>query len=74
MKELIEEGWVKKFTAREPQLTEYTKMYESLGFDVYLKPVDIDEKSNECRQCFNSGCDEYMVIYTRKKQDRNSRG
>jgi len=68
MEQLTGEGWTKKFTAREPQLSEYVEMYESLGFEVCLQPPDVDEKGDQCRECFKAGDDRYRVIYTRKKQ------
>lgn len=67
MEQLRDEGWTKKFTARESQLSEYVKMYESLGFEVCLQPLDV-AKGDQCRQCFAVGGDQYRVIYTRKKQ------
>ncbi|HAP93414.1 MAG TPA: hypothetical protein DCM26_02165 [Desulfotomaculum sp.] len=67
MEQLTGEGWTKKFTAREPQLSEYVKMYESLGFEVYLQSLEVDEKGDQCRECFKTGGDQYKAIYTRKK-------
>jgi hypothetical protein len=63
--ELIKDGWQKRNIADEPRLSEAVELYESLGFDVRLEPVDIE--SEDCTECMKTEPDRYKVIYTRKR-------
>jgi len=58
-----EEGWVRRFCCKEPKLSEYVKLYESLGFKVKLEPVKEDDY--ECGVCFEAERDKYRIIYTK---------
>ena len=64
--ELTRKGWVKKFTAGEPRLSESVELFKSLDFEVNLKPVGSTETNGECGECYPPN-DKYMTIYTRKK-------
>ncbi len=66
--ELALEGWSKKFTASEPKLTEYAKMYEELGFDVRLEAITPQDLGEGCNSCFMAACDLYRTIYTRPRK------
>jgi hypothetical protein len=65
-KRLMEAGWIRRFIAEEPRLTEMKAMYESMGLEVRIEsgaPGDTEE----CRTCFNvEGFERrYKTIYTR---------
>lgn len=62
---MTQEGWVKKFTVGEPQLSDYAKLYESLGYEVLLEPFSPDQNSEECKACYLTDCHKYKTIYTR---------
>jgi hypothetical protein len=63
--ELAKEGWEKKSVMSEPRLSEAVEMYESLGLEVRVEPVDLESMDEECRECFEQ--DDCKVIYTRKR-------
>jgi hypothetical protein len=65
-KRLTDEGWVRRFTADEPRLSEMKQLYESMGLEVLVEAA-APEESQECQSCFDlegSG-DRYKTIYTR---------
>jgi hypothetical protein len=65
-KKLIEDGWVRRFTAEEPRLSEMKEFYESLGLKVRVE-AGIPDESQECRSCFDLEGFEtlYRTIYTK---------
>lgn len=65
-KKLISEGWQKRFIADEPRLSEALELYESLGLEVRLEPVDLE--SEDCTECMMDKPEKYKVIYTREKK------
>jgi len=67
-KELEKEGWVKQTTIGEPRLSEIVELYRSLGYEVRLEPVKLDELDEECRRCYESEIDEVKTVYVRKKR------
>ena len=72
MEELLRgEGWEMQFVVTEPRLSEAVELYESLGFDVKLEPVDPHGCDTDCRECFKDEAhlEKYKTIYTRKKPE-----
>jgi hypothetical protein len=67
-KELEEEGWVKQTTIGEHRLSEIVELYRSLGYEVHLESVKLDELDEECRRCYESEVDEVKTVYVRKKK------
>jgi hypothetical protein len=67
-KELEEEGWVKQTTIGEPRLSEIAELYKSLGYEVRLESVKLDELDEECRRCYEGEVDEVKTVYVRKKR------
>jgi hypothetical protein len=67
-KELLLDGWERRFTADEPRLSEMREFYESLGFEVVIEQA-MPEEGQECRDCFDA--DEQKnhskTIFTREK-------
>jgi rfaE bifunctional protein nucleotidyltransferase chain/domain len=67
-KELLALGWQKRFLAEEPRLSEARGMYEELGLEVYLKPLDeIDLSAEDCMVCYRAAPEKYRVIFTRPR-------
>jgi hypothetical protein len=64
--ELKKEGWEKRFTMDGSRLSEAVTLYEEIGFEVMLEPVDIS--SEECTSCLTSVSDRYKTIYTRPRR------
>jgi hypothetical protein len=80
-KELIQQGWQRRFVAAEPRLSEMGAIYEETGFEVHLEPLSAVEAPDKdspqgwcekCMICFQGSEDRYQVIYTRPK--RRSKG
>ena len=67
VKEIQEEGWVKQTTIGEPRLNEIVQLYKSLGYEVRLETVKLDELGEECRRCYESEIGEVKTVYVRKK-------
>ena len=65
--ELEKKGWIKRTTIGEPRLSEIVELYKSLGYEVRLEPVKLDELDEECRSCYESEIGEVKTVYVRKK-------
>ncbi len=67
--ELKEQGWMKQNTIGEPRLSECVELYESLGYEVHLKPVAHSELDEECRKCYEleGEIGTVKTIYIRRK-------
>jgi hypothetical protein len=65
-RKLLEAGWIRRFTAEEPRLSEMKAVYESMGLEVLLGEA-VPEDDQECRGCFDQPgfSDHYKTIYTR---------
>jgi len=65
-RKLVEKGWIRRFTAEEPRLSEMKELYESLGLEVLVTSATFEE-ARECGDCFDipEFEDKYMTIYTR---------
>lgn len=66
--ELKKNGWIKMFTAKEPRLSECVELYESMGLEVRLEPLRLDELDEECKTCYGEDLDDYKTIYTKKEK------
>lgn len=64
--ELLSQGWVRRFSAMEPRLSEMKIAYEELGFEVHIEDGGVAEP-DECDACFTAEgfSDLYKTIYTR---------
>jgi len=67
-RKLVKERWVKQTTIGEPRLREIVELYKSLGYEVHLEPVKLDELDEECRRCYEGEIDEVKTVYVRKKK------
>ena len=63
---LISDGWEKRATYDDPRLSEMVALYEEIGLEVHLEPLN---PSNEkgCTGCMQMSPDQFKTIYTRKK-------
>ena len=66
--ELEKQGWVKRTTIDEPRLSEIIEEYESLGFEVHLKPVKLEDLDEGCRRCYEHNIDTIKTVYVRKRK------
>jgi hypothetical protein len=67
-KKLGKEGWIEQTTIGEPRLSEIVELYKSLGYEVRLEPVKLDELDEECRKCYEGEIDEVKTVYVKKKK------
>jgi len=67
-KKLKKGGWIKQTTIGEPRLSEIVELYKSLGYEVRLEPVKLDELDEECRKCYEDEVDKVKTVYVRKKK------
>jgi hypothetical protein len=44
------------------------KEVKSLGFEVHLEPVNLDEMDEECRRCYGNEADKFKTVYVRKRR------
>lgn len=63
-RELARLGWLRRFTASPPRLTELRALYEDLGQDVLLDRLLPGELARECEGC-TLALTLFRVIYTR---------
>jgi hypothetical protein len=65
-RELLRQGWVRRFNGEEPRVSEMVESYRAMGLEVWLEPGLIGDEG-ECRTCFNAeGFEErYKTVYTR---------
>ena len=69
---MAQEGWKRRMVVSEPRLSEVVQMYEQLGFEVRLEPVDPDDPQwaeDECTICLEDPqfAETIRVVYTRPK-------
>jgi hypothetical protein len=67
-KELEKEGWLKRTTIDEPRLSEIVSEYKSLGYEVHLEPVKLEDFDEKCKSCFVSQIDKLKTVYIRKRK------
>jgi hypothetical protein len=64
--ELEKLGWTKRTTIDEPRLSEIIEEYESLGFEVHLEQIKLEDLHKECRTCYENQLDKLKIVYTKK--------
>ena len=65
--ELKKKGWIKQNTIGEPRLSECVELYRSIGYEVHIEPVNLNEMTEECRRCYEREGRTVRTIYIRKK-------
>lgn len=65
-RELLSQGWIRRFTVEEPRLSEAVESYKMIGLEVRVEPGALGEP-DECRTCLDvPGFEQtYQTIYTR---------
>ena len=67
-KELEKEEWVRQTTIGEPRLSEIVELYKSLGYEVRLEPVKVNDLDDACRRCYEGETNEVKTVYVRKRK------
>lgn len=70
--ELEQKGWVKRTTTTEPRLSEIVELYKSLGYEVRVEPVRLDELDDDCRRCYEDEVEEVKTVYVKKKAGKTA--
>ena len=65
---LVSEGWERRFMVGPDRLEETMQLYQELGFEIRQEPIKPVEFSEICQACQTLACDDYVTIYTRKKE------
>lgn len=65
--DLEKQGWIKRTTTDEPRLSEIVEEYESLGYEVRLEPVKLEELDEQCKRCYENQLDKLKTVYIRKR-------
>jgi signal recognition particle subunit SEC65 len=65
-KELEKQGWIKRTTIDEPRLSEIVEEYESLGYEVHLEDVKLEDLDQKCRKCYVNQIKKLKTVYIRK--------
>jgi hypothetical protein len=65
--DLEKEGWESRGEFCEPRLSEFVQLYEEMGFEVKLVPLD-PKNLPGCGTCFKQNIDKYRIIYVRRKE------
>ncbi len=81
---LEKQGWLRRFTASEPRLSEAIQTYRELGLEVLLVPIldfcksegNNDDGKTSCTACFEADGDpgKHKVIFTRPLKDGGKNG
>ena len=62
------EDWERRSIIDIDRVSEQVEMYESIGFEVMVKDVDLEHLPEEyCKECFIAHPEKYKILYTRKK-------
>jgi hypothetical protein len=65
---LEKQGWIKRTILEEPKLSEIIKEYYSLGFDVHLEPVTLEDLDQRCDICYKNQIEKFKTVYIKKRK------
>ncbi|MBT8172218.1 hypothetical protein KJN74_05050 [Candidatus Bathyarchaeota archaeon] len=65
---LKKQGWIKRTTIGEPTLSEIVEEYHSLGFDVHLEPITLEELNEQCNICCQNQIGKLKTVYIKKRK------
>ena len=68
--ELLQKGWKRQSTYDDPRLSEQFELYRSLGFEVLLEPLHLEEAGEGCTACYKAAPGRFRTIYIRKKEEK----
>ena len=66
--ELEKKGWIKRTILEDPKLSEIVEEYYSLGFDVHLEPVTLEDLDQNCDICYKNQIEKFRIIYIKKRK------
>ncbi|MBT3339674.1 MAG: hypothetical protein HOM34_09875 [Planctomycetes bacterium] len=65
-RDLISQGWERRFMGDPSRVEEGKELYESMGFEVQVVLMAPSEFPTACGDCPDLVCEEYAILYTRK--------
>ena len=64
--DLAADGWVRRTVGDPQRAEEHRQVYNEIGFEVMLRPLDDSSFAEECTGCSGTGA---VVLYTRKMSE-----
>lgn len=61
-------GWERRSVLCEPRLSECVELYEQLGFEVKLVPLDPQNMPEGCGVCYEKNIDKYRIVYVLRRE------
>jgi hypothetical protein len=63
---LVAEGWMRRHIIEPKRAEESAEMYREMGFEVRIEKLQKSDFGTACQGCGVTGCDDYVMIYTRR--------
>jgi len=63
--------WERGFTVEEQRVNEYVELYESIGYEVRVKPATPNEVE-ECQVCFKADFNNLRTIYIKRNENKDN--
>lgn len=57
--------WTRRFLAAPERVEESLELYRSMGLEARAEKPTATDFTDQCGGCVESGCSNYLVIYTR---------
>jgi len=64
---LVAEGWERRFITDSRRTQEVIDLYQELGFEVHLEPVQVEQFDDDCQDCALVAFLKFVTVYTRKQ-------
>lgn len=64
---LVAQGWERRFITDGRRTQEVIDLYEELGFEVHLEPVQVEQFDEGCQDCALVAFLKFVTVYTRKE-------
>ncbi|MCZ7533708.1 MAG: hypothetical protein M5U23_09915 [Acidimicrobiia bacterium] len=65
--ELLAAGWMQRTVTDPNRIGELEELYQSVGFETTVVPLDPDSFGDSCNDCAVTACAEYLALFTRKR-------
>ena len=64
--ELLDAGWIRRFSASGDRLQELVQAYKEAGFEVRVEGLAVSAACSSCSEYLNCVSNDTKLIYTRK--------
>jgi hypothetical protein len=72
--DLLAGGWERRFVAEEARAVEAARLYDDLGYQTLLRPVQPGDMGDACGDCRLLAFRRLVTIYTRRETSRAAAG